>query len=251
MILTCPACEAAFRVRQQDFGPFGRKVRCSACGHHWHALAEDLSSTASRAQSVPEEKGALPQLRARLENEDEAARLPSLRLAAVRQERLMPPAASPRKAGWKPGRGPARPYLVALVPALAVAGGLALAWSERERIVAAFPEAAGFYQLLGVEVNPARASLSLQDVTLLRARVESENLLIVEGWVANSGRGPVQLPPLEARLLDRDGRPLHRWSFVPEQEVLNAGERSSFRTQTADLDAAVSIDIDFQPGSAP
>ena len=122
---------------------------------------------------------------------------------------------------------------------------LAALWVGRERLVTTFPEAAILYRLLGAELDPRITALSLEEVTLRRTRAEGEAVLVVEGWIANSGSEVVQLPPLEARLLDAEGQPLRRWSFAPEEERLEAGARTRFRTQVADLREAVSIDLDF------
>ena len=37
MILACPNCMARYRVRVEALGALGRRVRCSRCGHVWHA----------------------------------------------------------------------------------------------------------------------------------------------------------------------------------------------------------------------
>ena len=40
MELACPNCETRFVVAENAIGPNGRKVRCSNCGHVWHANPE-------------------------------------------------------------------------------------------------------------------------------------------------------------------------------------------------------------------
>ncbi|HEX2844237.1 MAG TPA: zinc-ribbon domain-containing protein [Candidatus Limnocylindria bacterium] len=40
MILTCPRCAARYVVGEDQVGPQGRKVKCSACGEIWRAEAE-------------------------------------------------------------------------------------------------------------------------------------------------------------------------------------------------------------------
>lgn len=37
MIISCPSCETSFKVDAASLGPTGRRVRCSKCGHVWHA----------------------------------------------------------------------------------------------------------------------------------------------------------------------------------------------------------------------
>ena len=40
MILTCPACETQYIVKDGAIPPQGRQVRCKACGNSWRATAE-------------------------------------------------------------------------------------------------------------------------------------------------------------------------------------------------------------------
>src|SRR3546814_908592 len=40
MILTCPNCDAKFNVKAELLGPTGRTVKCTKCGHRWHAEGE-------------------------------------------------------------------------------------------------------------------------------------------------------------------------------------------------------------------
>ena len=36
MILTCPACDTKYVVKDRAIPPEGRKVRCASCKHSWH-----------------------------------------------------------------------------------------------------------------------------------------------------------------------------------------------------------------------
>ena len=48
MILTCPACDTKYVVKDDAIPPQGRQVRCASCKHSWHqdpdlVLAEPAS----------------------------------------------------------------------------------------------------------------------------------------------------------------------------------------------------------------
>lgn len=43
MIISCPSCQASFRVDTARIGPDGKKVRCSKCGNVWHALPDRIA----------------------------------------------------------------------------------------------------------------------------------------------------------------------------------------------------------------
>lgn len=40
MILTCPRCAARYVVGEDQVGPQGRKVKCTACGEVWRATQD-------------------------------------------------------------------------------------------------------------------------------------------------------------------------------------------------------------------
>ena len=43
MYISCPKCDTNFTVLPEQIGNFGRKVKCSKCGHIWHQkLTSDL-----------------------------------------------------------------------------------------------------------------------------------------------------------------------------------------------------------------
>jgi predicted Zn finger-like uncharacterized protein len=43
MILTCPACDTKYVVKDGAIPPAGRQVRCASCKHSWHQDAEPIS----------------------------------------------------------------------------------------------------------------------------------------------------------------------------------------------------------------
>ena len=42
MILTCPACDTKYVVKDGAIPPAGRQVRCASCKHSWHQDPEIL-----------------------------------------------------------------------------------------------------------------------------------------------------------------------------------------------------------------
>ena len=43
MILTCPACDTRYVVKDDAIPPGGRQVRCASCKHSWHQDAGPLA----------------------------------------------------------------------------------------------------------------------------------------------------------------------------------------------------------------
>ena len=54
MILTCPACDTKYAVKDGAIPPGGRQVRCAACKHSWHQDPEDTVSPQTDEQSLAE-----------------------------------------------------------------------------------------------------------------------------------------------------------------------------------------------------
>lgn len=57
MIIRCPQCKTGYNVPDNSIGADGRTVRCTQCGHEWHAMPEVKQDEESAAQ---EEKIAPP-----------------------------------------------------------------------------------------------------------------------------------------------------------------------------------------------
>jgi len=56
MILTCPACDTKYVVKDGAIPPAGRQVRCASCKHSWHQDPEagaDNQSVAEAAMIAP------------------------------------------------------------------------------------------------------------------------------------------------------------------------------------------------------
>jgi predicted Zn finger-like uncharacterized protein len=57
MILTCPACDTKYVVKDDAVPPGGRQVRCASCKHSWH---QDPEGAVVEAESVAIDFGAPP-----------------------------------------------------------------------------------------------------------------------------------------------------------------------------------------------
>ena len=53
MIISCPSCETSFKVDAASLGPAGRRVRCSKCGHVWHAEPDAGNAPAAPPPEPP------------------------------------------------------------------------------------------------------------------------------------------------------------------------------------------------------
>jgi predicted Zn finger-like uncharacterized protein len=54
MILTCPACDTKYVVKDGAIPPGGRQVRCASCKHSWHQDPEIQAATEADEESLAE-----------------------------------------------------------------------------------------------------------------------------------------------------------------------------------------------------
>ena len=51
MILTCPACDTKYVVKDGAIPPAGRQVRCASCKHSWHQGPDEVAPEAERLEA--------------------------------------------------------------------------------------------------------------------------------------------------------------------------------------------------------
>lgn len=224
MIVTCPSCEAKYRVNADALAARGNKVKCAACAHSW--VVEDEGLTLSEpVEPVFENSPTVS------DPEPEAEPAPSIRekpAAAVRaraeQQRLKQRKAV-EGAGWA---GVAACVAVALIGAVIF----------RVNIVQTWPRTAGAYATVGMTINPYGL-----EVGMLTASFEEDGLY-VEGVLENITGGERPTLPLNARVLDAQGAVLHSWPVALESASLPGGGAERFYTTLDPVpDGAVRIEV--------
>jgi hypothetical protein len=128
-------------------------------------------------------------------------------------------------------RGSGKP-LVSLPTLCAAMGALVLAlviW--RADVVRLLPQTAGFYRMVGLEVN--LRGLMFKDVKVSTETVEGKPVLVIEGVITGDVRKPVELPRLRFSVRDAQGAEIYAWNAVLEQPVLKPGERAWFKSRLA------------------
>lgn len=120
MILTCPACETKYVVKDGAIPPGGRQVRCASCKHSWHqdpgAAAADQGDdqTVTEAAMIEPRSGPEAEQRAYQESviADQSGQVPDdLDVAATPPETAgeFEPAAPPERDQWPDAEDPADP----------------------------------------------------------------------------------------------------------------------------------------------
>ncbi len=226
MIITCPSCSTRYKLDPAQFGPEGRRVRCTKCANVWTQMpADDLPKLV-----VPEPAGEPdtaaggpdvdpPPLRG---GGDAGLTPPPARLAAraAAQHRAQEAQAGSRRsrAGW----------LLLLLVIVSLGVSLVLA---RETVVRAWPPAERLYTLLGIEGPRPGAGLAIK-VTEHRQDLDGKTVvLIVKGEVTNTSDAVRDVPRLKATLRTDRGSVIADWSFATAQARLLPGETAPFVTR--------------------
>jgi predicted Zn finger-like uncharacterized protein len=235
MIVTCPSCDAKYRVDAAALDARGGRAKCASCGHVW--TVQDEALTLSEPVSAPAPKPA-PEP----EPQPEPEPAPSLREkphAAIRARedaRRRKARLAAEGAGW-----------AGVAACLAVA--LAAAVLFRVDVVETWPRSAGAYAAVGLPVNPVGL-----EVFELEARLAEEDgapVLIVEGEVRNVTGRDRPAPPLRAQVLGADGSVLAEWSVMLESAAFEPGSAERFRTTfPAPPEAAARVDVVLAPQAA-
>ena len=202
MILSCTNCGARFKVDPTLLGEEGRTVRCGSCGHSWHQVPGQGEQAA--ASNGPDST---------LDKLDEQRRRARTRRPVVTSERS---AGSARALGW-----------AALL--LFLVGIASLLVFAREKIMAAAPGTARFYEMVGL-LEVVGEGLDLRDVLSERRVVDGERALVIEGTIVNRSDQPRRLPELRASLVDAAGAELTTWTFLAKSDTLPPGGFTTFET---------------------
>lgn len=208
MRLLCPHCGKAHIIRDGALGVAGRTVRCSSCKSTWFADATGAAKTPAHAY----------------ENADPHALIERVRKAtAYKPLKLKKPGASGGKARS------------ALEPGLAILGALALVLIAglifREPVVKTAPSLASLYKGIGLPVNVR--GLEFAEVKSSRSIENGEQVLVVEGRIANVSGAEVVVPAVRVTLRSPTGGEIDAINVRPENGKLGQTGETTFKTQFA------------------
>jgi predicted Zn finger-like uncharacterized protein len=276
MILTCPACDTKYVVKDGAIPPAGRQVRCASCKHSWHQDPEAGADNQSVAEAAMIAPSSGPEAEERafeeavIENEAAEAVADDLDVAAAPNDTVgeSEPAAPPERDQWPDD-------VIAADAAAALAPEPASQWisgaadggdqefepfydpepvgAERRRVpwlvwlllVVAALAAAGWF----LAPESLRARLGLADPAGTRLEVMLTNsdrqplasgneLFAVSGRVINPTEESQTVPPLRAELLDASKQHVvYSWTIAPPAPTLGPGASASFNSAEVDVTA--------------
>lgn len=275
MILTCPACQTRYVVKDGAIPPGGRQVRCASCKHSWHQDPETDSGDQSIAEAAIIDPSSGPEAEERAYQEavlaGEANIISDRAAIDSEPEEVVAesePAAPPERDEW-----PEPDETADVESASPAAGEPASEWlagagqaempefepfyepepvdrPERRMpmlawillLVAALAAAGWFFAPEAVRdrlglANSGASRLEIMVTNSDRQRLASGNQgFSVTGRVINPTNRDQAVPPLKAELLDSSQQQVvYSWRIEPPAQTLAPGASASFNSYLVDV----------------
>jgi predicted Zn finger-like uncharacterized protein len=272
MHIVCPHCTTSYAIDPATLGSAGRAVRCSRCKEVWLARAEDaVAPEPVMAEASPQDSDAAAEWEA-IAREGADEETPEVESPSIAGDFPADHDASSHidEADWQTmahqdaeseidslrpswfhrlisGRTERSSGPTFINPSTACAAMAALAaalviW--RADVVRLMPQTAGFYHLVGLDVN--LRGVLFRDVKITTENVEGKPVLVIQGMIVPTTSNTVDLPRLRFSVRDAKGAEIYAWNTVLDQTVLRPGERAAFKSRLASPPAeARSLDIRF------
>ena len=239
MILTCPACATRYQADEAKFPPDGRQVRCAKCGHVWHQPGPEAAPLPA---AEPDPVLAAPAS----EPEAEPVRPdPGLRTrAGMAATSSMPAAPRPPRQAFLPMLAVVLGWAGLIVVVLLI--GLS-AVRYRQEITVIWPQSAGVYSRLGMNVNTH--GIDFVHVDYRRQSEDGQVVLAVTGQIVNNGPRELPVPQsVRVTLSDAGNHELYHWNFTPAVQSLKSGQSIPFLTRLSSPPASARhLEVRFAP----
>lgn len=239
MILTCPDCSTSYFVDDAKIPEAGRVVKCASCGNRWTAHREiELTSAAD----TPKLEAATPiadspgtgadQPAAAPESTDEPRPEPvsrTFRARALDNRKLREAAAT---------------GVIWAGMSAALALMIVVAVVFRVDVVRLWPSTAGAFAGVGLPVNSV--GLTIEGVEFEPSLQDGHAALSVSGMIRNVEDRTITAPPLQIRLLDKQGEPVATKIARPADPSVPPGETRHFAIAIIDPPGtAADLEITF------
>ncbi len=240
VILKCPSCGVAEPIEAAIMAEGTQIVVCRRCGETWSAGS--VENVAAGPTGKAEQAGrSLVWSDARL---IDAVRRPLTSYDNGSQDAWAARIAADRAAPRPPA---GRPFISA-VAGLASIAFLVAFLGGRENAVAAIPDLAGFYEVIGLPVN--LQGIAIDDLTAIRRGSGEGAQLIVAGVVANLKDSDLPVPGLVVELRDSAQHPIRAVAIAPPVAHLAALEAKAFRIVIEDVPkTAIGVAVRFANSS--
>lgn len=118
-------------------------------------------------------------------------------------------------------------WLLAVIGILLLGAAILLL---KEQIVAVAPGSGGFYEIIGFEDHAPGDVWDVQ-TKIPQSLGDGSNRLVISGVITNTADEDLEVPTLEATLLNAAGDTLRTWEFTADSVIVLGGDRTTFRTE--------------------
>jgi predicted Zn finger-like uncharacterized protein len=270
MIITCPNCSTRYSLPQDKIKPEGQKVRCAKCGTVWHQDPEEEPLALTAEEIVPAAPAPAPAWAAAAPAEPAVppvtASTETIEPEPATPDAAMPDAATPdvtvaaaEAAAVTPGIRPdsfAKFHVPADADEEPSGAGRKIAIAVVVLVVAALGALVVFKQqvqdLTGLQLVATQApppatpaapeappkpkppeplTLTFEEVESSIEEIDGIKRLLVKGVIVNPADHEQLVPPLAFNMLDKDGKPIDRWTFAAPVRALAPHTTTRFASQ--------------------
>jgi predicted Zn finger-like uncharacterized protein len=219
MIVTCPECDAKYRVSEAALQQRAGRVKCANCSHVWTVddealpLTQPIEDTTGAPETQPE---APEEVAAQAEPEPTLESKPHAAVRRREEEKKLKSRVAVERAGWA---GIAACFLVLM----------GSAYLLRVDIVDTWPHSAGAYAALGMDINPT--GLVVEELTANLTQSPAGRVLQIQGKVRNITDREQAVPTLVAQVLNAEQDVLAQWSLSINSLALDGGGSEAFSAE--------------------
>lgn len=213
MIITCPSCDAQYLLPDNAIGEKGRRVKCTTCDYTWIQAPE--TEEPEQSHEIAEEFADQVELVTAAQDSDDDF--------SINMDEFLSQIDSISKAGST------RILIDGLMYALCalIITGIGLV-SFSDKIVAAWPESALFYETLQIPVTPPGQGLEFQEMKIATTATEAETGdVAISGKLINKSQSFIRLPKLRVRATTQKDEWLKDWTINLDNQVLSAGKEAT------------------------
>jgi predicted Zn finger-like uncharacterized protein len=249
MILTCPQCQAQYKLDPAALGTAGRDVRCVSCSHMWFqipetAVAEPQKMFVDVPEPVAEPAQSVTQALHNILEKDDAAFEAVLSTVAqgAKAKESKPqevPEAIPRPEPEARRKSVIKQDAVivthnpfglgadvfgGLVFLLCCFVTLAALFAGKSPIVREWPQMSLLYRTMGFSVKVPGEGLRLSEITAERRIDENSKSLVLEGKMTNMTEHDIAYPTLHVMLKNSSNGITKIWDIKPGVTQIASGD---------------------------
>lgn len=231
MIISCPTCSAKFKISPEKIGD-GKNLTCAKCKHKWFFKLPEPKLVDTPAPSPEQIEAAIEKIVAdQSPAADDAPPMDAINhLGAQAAEGH---AAQEKQHHYSTKKA----WILFGLLILSIVG---LGSFERGLIVSHWPASARIYDLLGMPIPVLGAGLDIRDLAWELVKVETidENTgdkviqkptqIEIKGSIVNHTDGPLSIPDLLAKTMDKHNKPFHQVTFKAMGEKILPKETIPF-----------------------